>query len=419
MVRNTSIALALVSSLALATPAAACIVNPDEVTISMLAKRARSIALAEVTRVDGRLVIKPTVVLDGERIVVTELVPGPLHAEITLGQTGLVFITRDAQGDPVLLGQEFGWLPGDDAAVAFVRKLIPALGQGPNASFGQLAAGLDSRSDRVRQDAIRDLARDRLTGAANPDQVSRFVDAASAALGEAASSEPAARLLARLPGDAGLPSLLLGARRGNGLAAIAAALESRPTAFSPLISDLQDLRGKLAARETLNIIEVLGLAQVRAAAPAINELASETGLGFSAVRALARIADPRSLATLKDAALKGDGDSAAWAAIGLAFIGGDEAVGALEFAGNNHKNTRLRALITAMLKDPAAARDRFEARGLTAFNPTDDNARPKPKITIGGPSVDGVTKLDGPKQAERPEGGLRKLGDTPGRRSGD
>ena len=52
--------------------------------------------------------------------------------------------------------------------------------------------------------------------------------------------------------------------------------------------------------------------------------------------------------------------AASWAATGLAGVGGDKALGALEFAEHNHASTRVREFITRLLDDPATARDDLE-----------------------------------------------------------
>jgi len=350
-------ALALGLCLALSSSAFGSIVNPDAVTLTALAERSSLVITATVSvdLASSQFRLCPSAIVAGR----AELLPPPLllapATGFAVGQRGMLFLKRDVKGALVPVDPEHGWIVGDSEALDFVQRLAAARAAGRETEL-QLKA-LESRSRRVREDALRELGKrpDELSKLNIRDRASLIAGLRRALSGDA--RDAVVRVLAALPARAAVPVLIEAARAGvdaeelgaaiaaksGGLAAAIGAFEGAPKAFAP----------------------VLGHSASAEAVPPLIEALSRPESHSCALRALAQLARPEGVAALKAELLKpSDLESAAWAATGLAFSGGDEALGALEFARWNSKFPKLRGFIARLTRDPAQARQSLRSDSL-------------------------------------------------------
>lgn len=365
----------------------------DKVTLSALTREADSVVEAEVVKVDGALRLRVSSVVSGAGAGAGVLVPGPRYSAITEGDRGLAFLTFGDDGKPNLTGGQFGWVPGDDRAAGFVGRLLSE----PTRSFELLIEAVGDRSDRVRRDAIRALGVDfgaRLLKA-SADQVNTLEVAAREDWDKGWPARAALRLLGLLPNEAGVPALVLASKMGVQPETVATALARHPKALNDLGVELRLRRGQLTASEVQNRIEVLGLSGSAIVVDDLLSLVNDAGLKGRAIKALARLGDARGLPTFKGALLQSDEDMAAWSAIGLSLIGGDQAIGALRFARNNHPSARVRGLVNGLMKNPVKTRREFGQRGWAGITV----GGPRRELTpVGKPNIEGKRLTFTPKK---------------------
>ncbi|GIW71860.1 MAG: hypothetical protein KatS3mg102_1402 [Planctomycetota bacterium] len=329
-----------------------------------------------------------------------------LHAGEPQPARALAFLAYDERGGFRLLGSQRGWIAGDVDAEAFVRKALELLARaapraeaaapaGPappdserepplvTAAAGVAAwaagralptarewsalllAALDSPSARVREDALRGLAEvvPALPGALDPAQAERIAMAARAAL-RAPDPEPAVAVLAVLPGEAAEAGLLEAARAGLLPELVGPALAARPAAVAALIEQLRAMPG-LAPAERRAVLRALGHSADRGVLGVLLEHLERAETRGAALQALAALGAPEAVPRLKRCLLGAErhGAEPAWAAVALAYTGGDEALGALEYARYNHPDPALRRFVAELLADPAAARAALRRAG--------------------------------------------------------
>jgi len=350
-----------------ASDARAEVVDPYRTTLARLAAEADAIVTAHLAPGSGHAHV---LLVDGVRRLRGDL-PAPEtasasgcvgHGEAAAGgeRPGLAFLVRTPEGGYRLIGGERGWVADDGAAEAFVASL-PSGAPGASA----LVQALGSESARVREDALRDLSQAPM---AKLDQASLSLVRASAegALAEP-DPEPAIRVLATLPGGAGEPALLRAARDARTASFAGHALAGRGAAIDRLVTEVAD--GSLPVATRASIATALGFAGERRATAALAGLlptnarsAEGAPLAAASLRALRLLGDASAAPAVK-ALLLGEGasqEARLRAALALAYMGGDEAIGALEFAEANHADPAVRAYITRLRSSPGEARLELE-----------------------------------------------------------
>lgn len=343
--------------------ATAEVVNPWRTTLPDLVAAADAVVRArvvEATARERRLAIDEVVwcragVLAPAAALAPACVPagGP-------DASALAFLVRGNDGGFRLIGAERGWIAGDPEAEAFVRAALERGPDGPDeggeARLAALVGALESRSARVRDDALREVAK-ALAGEPRLEAgaLAAILAAARVGLG-AADPEPAILALARLPARAGEPALVDAVRRKVAPALVGRALRGRTGAVRALLADLERTSATDAAWAG-NILRALGHAGDPLATGAAVRALDDAATRRAALEALIALRDRAAVPALKRQLATADRE---WAAVALACAGGDEALGALEFALHNHEDEALRRFIARLLADPAEARALLE-----------------------------------------------------------
>ena len=280
------------------------------------------------------------------------------------GQRGLLFLSYDKNKQPQILGHDLGFITGDKEAIRFVTGLLQVRNQGQSAVLQFLLSKLNSPSIRIRSDLMIDLQpfADKF-GSLSDKNKETLRKAAVAALEYSEAVEPALAVLALLPNDAGLSALISAAHQGLAPEVLGPILTKKEAAMKTLIAALKERRASLSNKEALHIVRVLREARHPSSIAILKDTLGDKLLHLESCRALGELAAPASLKALKAVMLNSQHPNAAcWAAVGLAFMGGQEAIGALEFASKNHSSEQVRSTILKLLKNPAATRSELRAR---------------------------------------------------------